>query len=106
VSFTCFFDANTHHHLREGGDGDGEHELYRRLLAGAPDSFVEVPGRIRADEFILQRAHEDQCPIISNDQFREYAGKYPWLSDSRRLIKFVVSRERIAIPQMSIDCRL
>ncbi len=105
IPFLAFFDANTSHLLSEHRD-DETVTAYKRIVGALPDLFVEVPGRIRADDFILQRANNDNSHIISNDQFRDFADRYPWLSTEVRLIKGAVAGDRLTIPQLDLDLRI
>jgi len=79
---------------------------YERLVADLPRIFVEVTGRMRADEFILQRANSDSSHVISNDQFRDFAARYPWISTGDRLIKGAVAGDRVLVPQLDFDLRI
>ena len=54
-----------------------------------------VPARIRADDFILQIAEKNNCDVISNDMFREYERRYPWVKADGRVKKGAI------IPQHS-----
>lgn len=102
ISFFVFFDANTPHLLREAGDNTSL-EVYKHLLAKWPALFSEVPGRIKADEFILQKAHSDNAFIVSNDQYRDYMDAYPWVVSDGRLVKGTVAGDRVLIPALGID---
>ena len=101
LPFLTFFDANTPHVLRER-----DAVAYKRLVGELPRIFVEVPGKIRADEFILQRANSDNAHVISNDQFRDFADRYPWVSAGDRLIKGTVAGNRVLVPQLDCDLRI
>jgi hypothetical protein len=54
-----------------------------------------VPAGIRADDFILQMAEKSNCDVISNDMFRDYEMRYPWVRADGRVKKGAV------IPQHS-----
>lgn len=64
-----------------------EASSYQYLLRAHPNMFVSVPGKTQADDFILQRAHLHGSHIITNDQYRQYVDRYPWLTGGERLIK-------------------
>ena len=80
-TYKCFFDANTMFVLEKSGLLD-EANAYRALLRDFHDVFIEVPGKTRADDSILDYAHKHGTPIISNDRYRDYATKYPWIENS------------------------
>ena len=73
------------------------------LVADLPRIFVEVPGKICADEFILQRANNDNSHIISNDQFRDFADRYDWILAGNRLIKGAVAGKQLSIPHLAFE---
>jgi hypothetical protein len=102
IPFFVFFDANTPHRLREAGDNTSP-DVYKRLLDSWSTLFSEVPGRIKADEFILQKAHGDNAFIVSNDQYRNYVDAYPWVVSDDRLIKDTVAGDRVFIPTLGVD---
>lgn len=102
LPFIVFFDANTPHALSD----DESVVAYKRVISDLPRIFVEVTGRMRADEFILQRANSDSSHVISNDQFRDYAERYPWVLAGDRLIKGAVAGDRILIPRLDFDLRI
>jgi len=102
VTFKCFFDASTPFKLREAGRTD-EADAYRKLCYDLPDTFIEVPGRTQADSFLLQYADHANAQFVSNDRFRDYEQKYPWLAQvSNRRAAFVVHSNRIQIPALNL----
>jgi len=105
IPFIVFFDANISHLLKEN-NYENASEAYKRITAHTSNIFVEVPGRIRADEFILQRANNDNAHIISNDQFRDFENRFPWVSSGDRLIKGAVAGNRLSLPQLNFDLRI
>jgi len=106
IPFFCFFDANTPHLLREAGSQKSV-AFYHEFLSGALSShFAEVPGRKRADEFILQKADAENAHIISNDQYRDYAFRYHWISKEKRLIKGAVAENHLLIPDLKLNRRI
>ncbi|MDQ1318524.1 MAG: hypothetical protein QG588_2186 [Candidatus Poribacteria bacterium] len=105
INFFCFFDANTRYCLK-GMQNDNQENAYTDLINKLPAFFGEVPGRTRADEFILQKADTDKGFIISNDQFKEYHEQYNWLDEGSRLIKGMVADNRLSIPRLKIDASI
>ncbi|MEI6809149.1 MAG: hypothetical protein WCN95_10545 [bacterium] len=103
----CLFDANTFYVIDEAGK-HAEAALYRRLLKEFPSIFIEVPGGMQADDFILRRANTLNCPIITNDQYNKptdsYRGKYPKLfARPELLIKGKVVAGAITLPALNLD---
>jgi hypothetical protein len=106
IPFYCFFDANTRHVLREQSGKEAE-KSYVSLLTGLHSSFfTEVPGKTRADEFVLQKADRDNAFVISNDQYRDYAGRYNWVAKGDRLIKGLVADNQIQLPSLNLNCEV
>jgi hypothetical protein len=97
----CFFDANTPHELN-GNRSDVNYSIYKELIGNYQKKFGEVPGRIRADDFILKEAGTKKASIVSNDQFRDYLGLHPWIRDDNRLIKGMVVNEKLLIPPLDL----
>lgn len=101
--FLCMFDANTRYILAEQGLPD-DRGVYEQLLKEFPKFFSEVPGRTRADDFLLKRADTSGGNIISNDQFKSYQPRYKWLlSEPERIIRGTVVGEYLTIPELEID---
>lgn len=110
--FFCFFDANTPHVLN-GNRSEVKYRIYKELIENHKNKFGEVPGRIRADDFILKAADTKlkaadtkKAAIVSNDQFRDYVTLHPWLRDDKRLIKGMVANEKLLIPPLDLDVPL
>lgn len=102
--WTCvaIFDAPTRHRLVSG-----EAELYAEMRTGFPHVFAEVPGQTQADEFLLRRADTSGGAILSNDQFRDYVGEYPWLGGrTARLLKGAVVGDHLTVPKLKADLPL
>lgn len=89
ITFKCFFDANTFFTLMKANRKD-EAYTYRRLCHDYADQFIEVPGRNRADDFLLDYVSRSGEVIISNDQYRDFSNKYSWLGDSQRRVSFLI----------------
>ena len=101
-SFTCLFDANAYFKLRDKG-AHRSHILFNKLIDRFPNQFCKVPSGKQADDFILLRAHNGGYSIISNDRFRNYADKYPWIRNGERLIKGCVVSGHLMVPDLDID---
>lgn len=101
--FKCFFDANTYFAFKDARKLN-EADIFDDLCRAFPDRFVLVPGRTKADDFILDYAHNHGTPIISNDQFRDYEEKYDWLkSDRNRRVSFVVHSGMLQIVPLGMQ---
>ncbi len=106
LSYKCFFDANTEHTFRKANRNNDAVE-YRALCRDFPDHFIEVPGRNRADDFILDWAHSQGTVIIANDIYRDYFDKYSWLeNDINRRVSFAVHSGIIQIYPLGIQARI
>ncbi|MGB0387984.1 MAG: NYN domain-containing protein [Ardenticatenaceae bacterium] len=106
-SFLCLFDANTPHQinrrLKNRRTKENTKYAYQQLLK-KEQYFSEVPGGINADEFILAQANHLNCSIVSNDRFRDYEDRYPWVNvrDTKRLIRGSVLGGFLNMPQLGI----
>lgn len=98
-SFFCYFDASFRHI-----EGIKNNKDYKKLL-GYTSFFKEVTGGIEADEFILQDADRKQLPIISNDRYKKFESRYPWLVD-RPTIKGLVAQGELQVPMLNIHASL
>jgi hypothetical protein len=94
-----FFDANASHCFTSKGDK----ALYDELLQKYPDNFVQVPGGVKADDFLLMAANQyNNSIVISNDRYREYQNKYAWVVDSQRLAHGMVLKDKICMPSLNM----
>lgn len=98
-SFFCYFDASFRHI-----EGIKNNKDYDKLLSHT-SFFKEVTGGIEADEFILQDADRKQLPIISNDRYKKFESRYPWLLD-RKTIKGLVAEGELKVPRLHIHAPL
>jgi hypothetical protein len=103
ATYKCFFDANTFYALKNAQRLD--HGLaYRNLCKDFPNHFVEVPGGNQADDFLLDFAHSHGPVIISNDRYRDYTDKYPWIANGNsRRVSFTVHSDIIQIYSLGIQ---
>ena len=105
VCYKVLFDASSRYKL-----GDGERTVFEKLLNEHPDRFVQVPARTRADEFLLMLANGDPSSrIMSNDIFRQYANRFPWIADRARFIRGMVMGDQVFLSDgmgnfQKIDC--
>ncbi len=78
----CFFDANIHYTLIKYGDAPTgkPHEMKTLLecFGLTEDEIYVVPTRMQADRYVLDSLrHLPRAFAVSNDQFRDYAKRYP-----------------------------
>jgi hypothetical protein len=52
----------------------------------------QVPAGTDADFFIIQFAHELDALMVTNDRYKDYADRYPWIPE-RRLPYMIVKGE-------------
>lgn len=101
VRYQVLFDASTKYKL----DDDGR-AAFEELLDLHPQEFHQVPARTRADEFLLALADGDPASrIMSNDTFRQYAGRYPWVNDRVRFIRGMVMGGQVFLTDGGGNCR-
>ena len=99
------FDASTRHHLAK--DGSGEDAAYEDLLRRRPERFTEVPAGTCADVFLLATADAERNSIlVTNDQYRDHEGEYPFIKDKTRIAKGIVFRNWLCVPSLRIQCSL
>lgn len=104
--FVCFFDANISYKLQTVK----EKQILNHLLEDDA-TFRIVPGKNKADIYILPEADLNNGMVISNDQFREHIQKYPWIHHEAvplRLFKGKVFGQvdgstSLQIPDLSIN---
>ncbi|MGZ5436982.1 MAG: vWA domain-containing protein [Pyrinomonadaceae bacterium] len=97
--FLCVFDESAYREFRDQG-GEGL-SLYNSLVHDYTNHFSQIRGK--ADEKIVAIANKDDSAIISNDSFREYRQRYPWLRDRDRLVKVSVVRKMIFSERIGIE---
>jgi len=102
-SFKCFFDSPTFFTLKKRALF-GQAEAYGRLCREFPDQFVVTPFGTDADEYILAYSNCRGTQIISNDRYRDYSEKYPWVkSDGQRRIPFLKHSNSIQVVHLGIE---
>jgi hypothetical protein len=78
----CFFDANIYHRLHEHGafpkSTNHSVKVLNDIFGLAPNEIYIVPSGVQADVYILNTLkHLPISFAVTNDQFRDYAAKYP-----------------------------
>lgn len=105
LDFACLFDASTPHILHEIAEPDSK-QIYRHLIKKLPEQFLEVPAGTKADDYILDYAHTKNVPIVSNDRFKDYFSKYPWVANKDRRIPAKVIVSTLKVLALGISCEL
>jgi hypothetical protein len=101
--FICFFDANTYWRLADL-PSDCDKRTYYALVSQFPNIFVPVPSGKRADDYILAYANSHNLRVLSNDCYREYYERYPWLKTApERRIPVLFFGENYCIEELGID---
>jgi hypothetical protein len=107
--FYCVFDASITHTVGDNGK-EAEAAIIESMLKDHPERFYRVTGATRADGVILHDANHHDRSIITNDIYRDYKEKYPWLSDkyTERLIQGnlqpsgLITLEKLPYGQLSL----
>jgi Zc3h12a-like Ribonuclease NYN domain len=101
--FICFFDASTYWRLADL-PSDCDQRTYYALVSQFPNIFVPVPGGKRADDYILAYANRHNLRVLSNDCYREYIERYPWLKTApERRIPVLFFGDNYCIEELGID---
>ncbi|ALU12776.1 hypothetical protein EYM_07390 [Ignicoccus islandicus DSM 13165] len=51
---------------------------------------IQAPPNTPADYFILATAENEYGIVISNDSFKEWRERFPWVKDKRRVIRYLI----------------
>ena len=97
-----YFDATIWY--AKGLNGDGKR--YIKSLIDKEQAKV-CPSRTEADAFILLHADKEECHIISNDGYKKWEVKYPWIAErtetgNLRVHKFTVKEDILMIPDFDM----
>ncbi len=101
----CFFDANIFYTLNEHGafPDDQQHSLAMLddIFGLRKDEIYIVPSGAQADKYILESLkHLPVSFAVTNDQFRDYAKKYPTVMKGNQWRKgVVISKNEIKLLQ-------
>lgn len=74
-------DASLRHRLSES-----DKKRFERWID--EEKVIQSPAGVRADITLLEYADKHKAKIVSNDTFKEYKIKYPWLEDMDRVMPF------------------
>jgi hypothetical protein len=67
-----------------------DHDQLETLIRS--QQIRQVPAGTDADFFIIQFAHELDALMVTNDRYKDYAERFPWIPD-RRLPYMIVKGE-------------
>lgn len=81
-----FVDASLRHRLPES-----DKKRFEKWID--EDKVIQSPAGVRADNPLLEYADKHKLKIVSNDTFKEYKIKYPWLEDLDRVMPFNIIRD-------------
>lgn len=107
VEWFLYFDANILH-IKNLGDGG---KAFVKFQIADYSHTLLCPGGVKADEFILSRADADGNHIISNDRYRQYAARFPWVVEKQesskcRVHKFAVEVDKLCVPSLGIRTKI
>ncbi len=101
----CFFDANIYFTLKEHGvfPRNQPHlmPILKDIFRLRSDEIYVVPNGVQADRYVLESLkHLPTSFVVTNDQFRDYATKYPTVMKDNQWRKGVVfSKNEIRLLQ-------
>ncbi|MHB0859049.1 MAG: NYN domain-containing protein [Anaerolineae bacterium] len=64
------------------------------------EAFRQAPAGTQADYFVLAYADEMDALIVSNDQFDEYRGQYPWIEERRVPLMIIGGHVKLFEPKI------
>jgi hypothetical protein len=101
MDFLCVLDASARPCVREL-QGTYFAQVCVQLLQTYPRRFTEVPSGHTADEAILDVATMLGQKVITNDQFRDHAARYPWLEKEADRRLFTVQLRHSVRPHREV----
>ena len=91
IGYKALFDASSRYRL-----DNSERVVFEDLLKNRPEQFSQAPAQTRADDFLLMLADDDPtAKIISNDIYRDYVSRFPWVGDRTRFIRGMTRRDQV-----------
>lgn len=102
TSYFVFFDANIFHKLAESENGVVQVAMLKELIDKSNGAITLVPAGARADDFILKKADTEDCHVLSNDRYKPYVERYPWIEQGR-VHRFSFVDGRLMIPDLDVD---
>jgi hypothetical protein len=73
--------------------------ILTRMINDKQISYHEAPSLTEADEFFIKKAKADKCYIVSNDTFRDWRVKDPWIAENidRIRIPFMIEGNNVTL---------
>ena len=102
VDYFIFFDATIEY---KGIDAEGMAFIESEKVS---EHAKKCPSRDEADNFILNRANNTGSHVISDDGYKQWDARYPWIDtrnntgDVRRIHKFLVEGDYLSVPDLGI----
>jgi hypothetical protein len=64
--------------------------------------YLEAPSHTSADEFLLQKVKYENCYLVSNDTFKDWMFKDPWIANNidRVRIPFMIINNEVSVPML------
>lgn len=64
--------------------------------------YVEAPSHTSADEFLLQKVKQENCYLVSNDTFKDWMFKDPWIANNidRVRVPFMIINNEVTVPML------
>ena len=78
--FFCIFDASIERAIQTRGTPE-EWTVLNTLLEKHRNRFIQVTGGTQADPVILHVSERSGSRIISNDRYKEFKDRFPWLEE-------------------------
>jgi hypothetical protein len=61
----------------------------------------QAPAGTDADFFVLETAEQHQALVVSNDEFDQFRGEYPWITERRLPFMIVEGRAELYKPKLA-----
>ena len=67
--------------------------------------YLESPSHTSADEFLLQKVKTENCFLVSNDTFKEWRLKDPWIAMNidRIRVPFMLINDEVSLPILELS---
>jgi hypothetical protein len=75
-------------------------QLYSKLKSVV--QYLEAPSHTSADEFLLQKVKFENCYLVSNDTFKDWMFKDPWIANNidRVRVPFMIINNDVSVPML------
>ena len=64
--------------------------------------YMEAPSHTSADEFLIQKVKYENCYLVSNDTFKDWMFKDPWIANNidRVRVPFMIINNEVSVPML------